>query len=192
MNLEIAKEKCAQAENFMYERKMLAYIVQLHCCQHAVFKLEGTDEIPKYVRAEEETIIATNASVRRSHFFWKAYISFMFRSYDDSKHYAEQCRDCFVNTWSFLLVAHSNHTFYIGLISFWLARKSTDGQQWLETGKQSQLALKKWTESSQWTFENKWYLLEAEESYCSMDYARAESFYEKAISSAKHHKVRQD
>ena len=116
----------------------------------------------------------------------------MFRLYDDAKHYTEKNMDCIVNTWSFMLVAHSNHAFYIGLISFWLARKTRDGQQWHETGKKSKLALKKWAETSKWTFENKWYLLEAEESHCNNDFESANSFYEKAISSAKDHKVRSD
>ena len=41
-----------------------------------------------------------------------------------------------------------------------------------------------------WTFENKWYLLEAEESYFNRDFEAAKAYYEKAISSAKDHKVR--
>ena len=192
VNLQTVQEKCAESEIFMYERKMLVFIVQLHACQHSVFKLIGTDEKPTYVSAEEENIIATNTSVRRTHYFWRAYTSFMFRLCDDAKHYTEKNMDCIVNTWSFMLVAHSNHAFYIGLISFWLARKTRDGQQWHETGKKSKLALKKWAETSKWTFENKWYLLEAEESHCNNDFESANSFYEKAISSAKDHKVRSD
>ena len=43
---------------------------------------------------------------------------------------------------------------------------------------------------SQWTFENKWYLLEAEESFCSNDVEAAKTYYKKAITSAKLHKVR--
>ena len=93
-------------------------------------------------------------------------------------------------TWANLFLAHANNAFYIGLISFWLARKSTDGQQWYERGVKSKLALKKWAKSSKWTFENKWYLLEAEESYCSNDFEAAKTFYAKAASSAKDHKVR--
>ena len=119
----------------------------------------------------------------------RAYISFIFRSYDDMKNYTEQYLECAVNTWANLFYAHSFHAYYIGLISFWLARKSTAEQQWLERGRRCKLALKKWAESSLWTFENRWYLLEAEESYCNNDFDVAKLFYDKAIASAKEHKV---
>jgi hypothetical protein len=78
-----------------------------------------------------------------------------------------------------------------------LARKSTDGQrqqqqqqqQWYERGKSSKVALQKWAESSLWTFENKWFLLEAEDACCNNDVEAAKMYYDKAISSAKDHKV---
>ena len=65
----------AESEIFMYERKMLVFIVQLHACQHSVFKLIGTDEKPTYVSAEEENIIATNTSVRRTLSKHELYVS---------------------------------------------------------------------------------------------------------------------
>lgn len=165
-------------------------MVQLQCIQRSVFKLIGTDEKPKYDSAEGENILATNNSVMTSHYFQKAYISFMFRLYDDSKHYTEKYLDCIVSTWANLLLSHAFHAFYIGLVSFWVARKSREEQSWYQRGNKSKLALKKWTESSQWSFENKWYLLEAEESFCNNDFDAAKSYYDKAISSAKDHKVR--
>mmetsp|Transcript_24007 Transcript_24007/g.39085 ORF Transcript_24007/g.39085 Transcript_24007/m.39085 type:complete len:1132 (+) Transcript_24007:489-3884(+) len=188
MNLHTTREKCAESENFMYERKMLIFMVQLQCIQRSVFKLIGTDEKPKNDSAEGENILATNNSVMTSHYFQKAYISFMFRLYDDSKHYTEKYLDCIVSTWANLLLLHAFHAFYIGLVSFWVARKSREEQSWYQRGNKSKLALKKWTESSQWSFENKWYLLEAEESFYNNDFDAAKSYYDKAISSAKDHK----
>jgi hypothetical protein len=88
-----------------------------------------------------------------------------------------------------LLLTNAQHAFYVGLFSFWLARKREE-QQYYQRGNKSKLALKKWTESSQWTFENKWYLLEAEESFCNKDFEAAKAYYEKAVSSAKTHNVR--
>ncbi|KAK1742112.1 putative AAA ATPase [Skeletonema marinoi] len=187
-NLQITLDKCVETDKFLYERKMVIFMIQNKCLHHSMFKLIGTDENPKDFSEEEVKILATNNSVMTSYYFQKAFISFTFRMYDDSKHYSEKYLDCIVNTWANLLFAHSYHAFYMGLISFWLARKSGDEQQWHERGKRSKLALKKWAESCQWTFENKWYLLEAEESYCNNDFDRAKLYYEKAISSAKDHK----
>jgi hypothetical protein len=190
VNLQIMREKYNEAIKFFKERKMVIFMVQTQYVQHSIFKLTGKDEEPKYVSAVEQNILATNNSVRTSYYFQKSFICFMFRSYDGTKENIEEYLACIDNTWADLLLNHAFHAFYIGLISFWLARKSRGKQQWHERGNKSKLALKKWAESSRWNFENKWYLLEAEESYCNDDFHTAKAYYEKAIASAKNHKVR--
>ena len=190
MKLQDAQEKCTEVTTFLHEKQMFIFVIQLQCLQNSVFKLVGYDGEPKYDVAEEETILRTNNCVMTSFYFHKAYASFIFRSYDDAEYYAENHLSSIGSTWANLVVAHAFHAFYIGLISFWLARKSKDGQLWYERGEEKKIAMKKWAETSQWTFENKWFLLEAEESYCNKDFDVAELLYEKAISSAKEHKVR--
>ena len=190
VHLQTIRTQYYKAIQFMEERKLVIFKVQSQYQQQTVFKLIGTDEDPKYVSTEEHNILGRNDSVRATFFFHTAYISFMFRSYDDMKVNIEKYLGCIRNTWANLLLAHAQHAFYVGLISFWLVRKSRDEHQWHQMGNKSKLALKKWTESSQWTFENKWYLLEAEESFCNNDLDAAKTYYDKAISSAKSHKVR--
>ncbi len=191
VNLQTMWEKSVEVTNFLFERKMFIFVVQMQCLQGLVFKLRGKEEKTKYVSAEVvHGILATNNNVTATYYVQKAYIGFIFRSYDDSKLYIEKYLEVVENTWANLLVAHSFLAFYFGLISFWVARKSRDGPQWLEHGNRSKLTFKKWAESSKWTFENKWYLLEAEESYCNNDFDTAKLFYEKAISSSQDHKVR--
>jgi len=189
VNLQIVREKYAEAIKFSKERNMMIFVVQMQSFQRTIFKLIGSDEEPKNV-SEEQSMLATSISVKTTYYYGKAFIGFMFRSHDDTKHYAEKYLVCISNTWANLLVAHSFHAFYIGLISFWLARQLRDGQDWYERGGKSKLALKNWAKSSKWTFENKCYLLEAEESYCKNDFEAAKTYYEKAVSSAKDHKVR--
>jgi len=190
VNLPTVREKGDEVISFMHERKIVIFMIQTQQVQYSVFKLIGIEEEPKYVAAEEENILATNNSVKTTHYFQKLYISFMFRFYDDTKDYAEKYLACIGrSTWANLYLSHSFQVFYIGLISFWAARKSRkDGVQWYERGNKSKLALKKWAETSRWTFENKWYLLEAEESFCNSNFDDAKMYYEKAISSAKDHK----
>jgi hypothetical protein len=169
---------------------MVIFKVQMQNFLHSIFKLIGTDEEPKHVSSEEQVILATNNSVATFCYYQRAYTSFMFRSYDDTKENIEKSLACIGSTWANLFIAHAYHAFYAGLISFWLARESREEQQWYQRGNQSKLALKRWTQSSQWTFENKWYLLEAEESFCNNNFEAAKTYYEKAVSSAKSHKVR--
>jgi tetratricopeptide (TPR) repeat protein len=166
------------------------FIIQTHFQQRTIFKLIGTDEAPKYVSAEEQNILATNNSVKTLCFYQRAYINFLFRSYDGTKENIEKSLACIGNTWANLLLAHAYHAFYAGLISFWLAREAREEQHWYQRGNQAKLALRSWAQTSPWTFENKWYLLEAEESFYIKDFDAAKAYYEKAVSSAKSHKVR--
>ena len=187
-NLQRIQEQCDNNIQMCEERKQLIFMVQAQQVQRTLSKLIGTGEEPKY-SSEGRDILASNSSVLRSYHYQTAYVSFIFRSYDDTieniqKYFAFQ-----ETTWGILLLAHAVHAFHTGLISFWVARKSKE-QRWYQRGNQSKLALRKWAESSQWTFENKWYLLEAEESFCKNDVETAKTYYEKAITSAKHHKVR--
>jgi hypothetical protein len=189
VHLQTMRTQYYKAIQLMEERKLVIFKVQSQYQQQTVFKLIGTDEDPKYVSTEEHNILGRNDSVRATFFFHTAYISFMFRSYDDMKVNIEKYLGCIRNTWANLLLTNAQHAFYVGLFSFWLARKREE-QQYYQRGNKSKLALKKWTESSQWTFENKWYLLEAEESFCNKDFEAAKAYYEKAVSSAKTHNVR--
>eukprot|EP00985_Skeletonema_marinoi_P001074 scaffold434_cov190-Skeletonema_marinoi.AAC.5 len=186
-NLQRMRDRFAEAIKLSAERKQLNYMLQAQQVQHSVSKLIGAGEELNYF-SEGRNILASNSSVVRSFHYQTAYVSFMFRSYDDMVENIEKYFAFQETTWACLFFAHAVHAFYTGLISFWVARKSSDRQQWHERGEQSKLALKKWAESSRWTFEHKWYLLEAEESYYYNDFEVAELFYEKAISSAKEHK----
>eukprot|EP00985_Skeletonema_marinoi_P011411 scaffold5430_cov122-Skeletonema_marinoi.AAC.1 len=162
------------------------FLVHIKQLQRDILRLIGSDE--EVTIPEEEKLIASNNSVLKTFCFRNAYISFMFRSYDDAKEHVSKFYDCRENAWANLMVAHIYPALHTGLISFWVARKSRDAQCWFARGNESKLTFKRWAESCQWTFENKWYLLEAEESFCHNDYEVAKSFYKQAVSSAKLHK----
>ena len=188
-NLTAVRERYDVAIKFMVERNQMILSVQTQFYQQSVLKLMGLDVTPTHASGEN-AILASNITVKLVHHFHRMYISFIFRSFDSAQESLEKYFACYFDGGTTLFLAHAFHAFYIGLISFWVARKSSEGLQWLERGKRSKLALKKWAESSQWSFENKWYLLEAEEAFSSNDFDAAKSFYDKAISSAKAHKVR--
>jgi predicted ATPase len=190
-NLQTMREKYAESIKKLEETKQVILLVQNQPIQRSVFKLIGSEEKQKYV-IEEQNILARNNNVMRSYCYQEAYISFLFRSFDDTKIAAEKYFACSETTWANLILNHAVQSFYTGMISFWVARKSREvqQQQWYQRGNKSKWALKIWAESSRWNFENKWYLLEAEEAYCNKDFESAKSFYAKAITSAKEHKVR--
>jgi len=187
-NLQTLRDEYAGLMKFLEQKKQVIFKIQSQYLQHTVFKLIGTDFQPKYV-SEGNELLATDKSVMTSYYYQKAYTSFMFRSYDGTKENIEKYLACVGEVWANLFLAHAYHAFYIGLISFWVARESREEQQWYQRGNKTKLALKRWAQSSQWSFENKWYLLEAE-SFCNNDFDAAKTYYEKAVSSAKSHKVR--
>jgi predicted ATPase len=190
VNLQTMREEYDTFERLVKTKKYNHSLILVHAklIQRDVLTLAGSDE--EVTIPEEQKLIASNNSVLKFFCFRKAYINFMFRSYDDAKEYVSKFYDCCENAWASLLATHINTALYTGLISFWVARKSRDAQCWFTRGNESKLTLKIWAESSQWTFENKWYLLEAEESFTNNDFEAAKSFYKQAISSAKLHKVR--
>eukprot|EP00985_Skeletonema_marinoi_P010653 scaffold4990_cov72-Skeletonema_marinoi.AAC.1 len=187
-NLQRIQEQCSITIQLCEERKMVIFMVQAQQFQRSSSKLIGTGEEPNH-SSEGQDILASNSSVLRSYHYHTAYISFIFRSYDDTIENIEKYFALQENTWGILFLAQAVHAFHTGLISFWVARKSKEQRlRWYQRGNQSKLALRRWAESSQWTFENKWYLLEAEESFCNNDVESAKTYYEKAVTSAKLHK----
>jgi hypothetical protein len=189
-NLQRMEGLCDNTVELCEQRQQSIFMVQAQQVQRTVSKLIGKGEEPQY-SSEGRDILASNSSVLRSYHYQTAYVSFIFRSYDDTIENIEKYFDLQQTTWGNLFLAHAIHAFHTGLISFWVARKSKElRQQWYDRGNQSKLALRRWAESSQWTFENKWYLLEAEESFCNNDFEAAKTYYQGAITSAKFHKVR--
>eukprot|EP00984_Skeletonema_dohrnii_P017276 scaffold7833_cov101-Skeletonema_dohrnii-CCMP3373.AAC.1 len=186
VKLQTMREEYDKFERLAKENNHSIFLVQIKQVQSDVLRLIGSDE--EVTIPEHEKLIASNNSVLKTFCFRKAYISFMFRSYNDAKEYVSKYFDCCENAWANLMVTHVHHALFTGLISFWVARKSRDAQFWFARGNESKLTLKRWAESSPWTFENKWYLLEAEESFSHNDYEVAKLFYKQAISSAKLHK----
>ncbi|KAK1734218.1 hypothetical protein QTG54_014985, partial [Skeletonema marinoi] len=84
--------------------------------------------------------------------------------------------------------------FYSGLVSFWVARETDDNDRkesnkWIKRGVECKDKIEKLSVSaSTWNFENKLYLLQAEEQFCSRNFETAETLYDAAILSSKMHK----
>ena len=116
----------------------------------------------------------------------KMYISFMLREYEQMKAFAEKYFDFNLHTWA-LLYYQTAHTFYAGLVSFWVYRQSND-PIWAERARKAKFMMKKWADCNEWNFQNKLLLLEAEEAFCYNDIDSAKSLYEKALSSAREHR----
>ena len=86
-------------------------------------------------------------------------------------------------------IFESNLFFFEGLASFWLLRQYTYPQpQWVAMGKSSLIKMSEMEEISQWNYENKSKLLQAEKSYTDGYLVLAEKLYKESIVSAKAHR----
>eukprot|EP00984_Skeletonema_dohrnii_P025758 scaffold14943_cov67-Skeletonema_dohrnii-CCMP3373.AAC.1 len=119
------QEQCDNTIQLCEERHQLIFMVQAQQVQRSLSKLIGTGEEPKH-SSEGQDILASNSSVSRSYHYQTAYVSFIFRSYDDTIENIEKYFALQENTWGILLLAHAVHAFHTGLISFWVARKSKE------------------------------------------------------------------
>lgn len=115
-------------------------------------------------------------------------MSFILDDFESMKESAEELFKSPVNSW-ILMSMHIFHVLIGGLVSFHIYRE-TKIQLWLERGTKLKSQIQLWArQGSPWTFENKCFLLGAEEHYSNNDIEAARALFAKAISSAKAHKL---
>lgn len=110
----------------------------------------------------------------------------MLDDYNSMKESAIKFFECAAKAWT-LAANHMTLVLIGGLVSFRIHRE-TNIPFWLEQGKQFKMQMQIWADQgSSWTFENKCFLLEAEDHFSNNRSDLARSIYDKAISSAKAH-----
>lgn len=129
----------------------------------------------------------TNPHATMTYYFQSMYLYYVLRDYDQMKICADKVFEFDLHSWT-LLAIHQAHSFYRGLVSFWIYRQTLD-PVWSQRGQKAKLAIQKWAESaSEHNFQHKLYVLQAEEAFCNNDFVSAKSFYEKAVAAAKKHR----
>ena len=78
--------------------------------------------------------------------------------------------------------------FFEGLVSFHFARQ-TGGEEYRRKGEAALIFMRNWAKHSQWNFEDKYLILEAEKMYLSGCHDDASQLYKDAIRSAHDHKL---
>ena len=116
-NLQRIQGMCDDTIQSCAEKQQLIFMVHAQQIKRTVSKLIGTGEEPMY-SSEGRDILASNSSVLRSYHYHAAYVSFIFRSYDDTienieKYFAFQenmgnivsrpCSPC-ISHWSHLIL----------------------------------------------------------------------------------------
>eukprot|EP00985_Skeletonema_marinoi_P007653 scaffold3390_cov162-Skeletonema_marinoi.AAC.1 len=101
VKLQTMREEYDKFERLAKENNQSIFLVQVKQVQRDVLRLIGSDE--EVTIPEEQKLVASNNSVLKTFCFRKAYISFMFRSYDDAKEHVSKFYDCRENAWANLM-----------------------------------------------------------------------------------------
>jgi hypothetical protein len=112
---------------------------------------------------------------------------FLFRNMDQ----AMKCTDIYFEYFGSESLQMSYITifsvFYDGLINFYFMGKTGNARH-LERGENALSKMKEWSRHSEWNFQNKFLLLNAEYSKITNNYNQAATCYEASIKAAKDHK----
>ena len=136
---------------------------------------------------KEKKMCDTNLHLLKIAHFNKMYVGFMFRRYEEVKQLAIAYKAIASLPFSSILISHCMHVFYVGLINFWIARKTMD-VDWFDRGENALDKMRSLAACSSWNFQNKLLLLQAEQCFYLEDFETAKSCYDSSILSAREHK----
>ena len=150
-----------------------------------VARLMGANDASISELSSTRNVKDNNQLVSSVQQFQEMYIHFMFREFDQMKTVAEKYFAVDSVSWS-LLYCHIHYAFYGALVAFWIHRE-TGEPVWEERARKRKFTVETLGGHSEWNFEHKLYILDAEEASCD-DPGTAELLYEKAIASARKHR----
>jgi hypothetical protein len=187
MKLINCKEISSQCGKILQQHghaQYLAHHIQFVRCVDRLMGIRDVHNEESESVTQAMEILKTGANSGSIHYnFQTMYIHFMFREYEDMKIFADQLYSFNFYKWA-ILISYAYHKFFGGLVSFWIYRQSND-PIWASRGREDIAQMKKWAESSQHNFQQKVFLLLAEEAFSNHDYQGAQTLYQKAVSTAR-------
>eukprot|EP00984_Skeletonema_dohrnii_P004011 scaffold1374_cov133-Skeletonema_dohrnii-CCMP3373.AAC.2 len=171
-HLSLVKSTVADTLRLMSSHSTLVWILQTLPLYRTVLAMIGTvDDVPIILgsRSDIETekerkMSETNLHLLKVVHFNKLYVGFMFRRYDEVKQLAVAYDAIASLPFNTILISHSMHVFYWGLINFWIARKTMD-VIWFDRGERAIEKMRSYADCSTWNFQNKLLLLQAEQCF---------------------------
>ncbi|KAL3793409.1 LOW QUALITY PROTEIN: hypothetical protein HJC23_001857 [Cyclotella cryptica] len=188
--LSVSLEVIDHGRRFVMSRGHLTSDNYLLLLQQSILKLIGNSqsEIIPDDELKQRVLDSNNHHALEIYYFQKTYASFMLDNYESMKESAIELFKFSTKPWLLM----SNRIFHVlvgGLVSFRIYRE-TKLSCWLERGTKFKSQMQLWAEQgSSSTFENKYFLLEAEEQFSKNKLDVVRATYDKTISSARAHKL---
>ena len=190
-HLSLVKSNVDDTLRLMSSHSTLVWILQTLPLYRTVLAMIGNvDDVPIILgsRSDIETekerkMSETNLHLLKVVHFNKLYVGFMFRRYDEVKQLAVAYDAIASLPFNTILISHSMHVFYGGLINFWIARKTMD-VIWFDRGEKAIEKMRSYAECSSWNFQNKLLLLQAEQCFYLEDISTLNMAYIQQLASA--------
>jgi len=195
-HLAAAEKQCVVLSKEMIRLNQVQILLE-HCSLHnMILQLAGGDEnpfdLPEVPFNDENEVIkesesSGNITIEYPTLYTNRVMrAFFFRNYDDAKEMTKKYAALVGN--ESLRYQTIFYIFYEGLLAFRLARSEVDRENWLSIGQKAINTYQTWVKHSEWNFENKLLLLEAESHFSNYEYESAETTYLASIDSARRHK----
>jgi hypothetical protein len=183
IKLQAAQEGYASLRRLMLQYNQLTYLTFLSLFEISLLTLLGLeDELDQVPEDFKDNLMA--ASIFH---FQTMNVGYLFRRYDQMVASAQEFFGFnILKSWT-IFFSDSCQTFIAGLVSFYVYRTSKD-KIWYGRGQKATEDMRQWADSSEWNFNSKRFLLEAEMAYSENNIQAAESSYDKAILAAKDHR----
>eukprot|EP00986_Skeletonema_menzelii_P013758 scaffold8352_cov76-Skeletonema_menzelii.AAC.1 len=150
-----------------------------------LFHLLGNDEIDSENGLLQHALSSQILGPARHCYFDRLMLAFFSSNHSEAMYYAKKYTECRQS----VRIADLFQTFYQGVSAFRLARlKDKKAREWVDVGKKAISQYQTWVKYSDWNWENKLLLLEAESHACEGELEMAKSKFRASIDSAKRHR----
>jgi hypothetical protein len=201
-NLITAEKECAALLYEMHQLRQLTALLPMISNHLSILKLIGSNHDPEHQLKPLFHLLGNNeinnedgllhhalsnrlVGSAQQCYFDRLMHAFWSKNFEEAAEYAEKYRECH----QMIIFPDLFQTFYQGISAFHLARLQDDkSREWKAIGKNALSKYQTWVKYSDWNWENKMLLLEAELHACEGEVEMAVSKFQASIDSAQKHR----
>eukprot|EP00573_Skeletonema_grethae_P013379 CAMPEP_0201712592 /NCGR_PEP_ID=MMETSP0578-20130828/59722_1 /ASSEMBLY_ACC=CAM_ASM_000663 /TAXON_ID=267565 /ORGANISM="Skeletonema grethea, Strain CCMP 1804" /LENGTH=292 /DNA_ID=CAMNT_0048201653 /DNA_START=671 /DNA_END=1549 /DNA_ORIENTATION=- len=150
-----------------------------------LFYLLGNSKIKSQNELLQHALSSQLVNPTQQCYFDRLMQAFWFKNFSEAAQYAEKYQECHQSR----RFPDMFQTLYLGVSAFRLARLEDDkAREWVDIGKEALSKYQTWVKYSEWNWQNKMKLLEAESHACEGEVEIAKIKFQASIDSARKHR----
>ncbi|KAL9184818.1 hypothetical protein ACHAXT_002595 [Thalassiosira profunda] len=175
-----------EASKYQQSTVLFTAMAALQCCVH--LSGESINEVEIQSMEELRALGEGNAFLEWQVFVCRLGSHFYMREYEQVAELSQQYSASHPSPLQTKRILHILRSFMVGISVMNLARRTSNNAQYRELGEQAVANMRQLETISEWNFQHKRLLLEAEMHYLNRDSVSADAAYEASIRSARDHK----